>query len=258
MLRRLPSSVPAAPRVGASRPGAARQGRGGRARREARGISIRTGPSPRCCGGRGVARRRAGKRTRARAHMRACAFCCWTLQLVRAELSSRPTLLGRIVRTRARARMRACVFAAEISCPGRAKLAAHGGTDSLVRPPHGSLVRAELSSRPTLALPRHLISPPLSRPPRLPRKKLPGDRRGRVSPARPAAPSAERPHASKAKRPCSAFAAPPAPRTQNAPALRSRRAADAARPGPLPTTHRKSPGTRRAPSPHYFSHFSAK
>ena len=104
--------------------------------------------------------------------------------------------------------MRACVFAAEISCPGRAKLAAHGGTDSLVRPPHGSLVRAELSSRPTLALPRHLISPPLSRPPRLPRKKLPGDRRGRVSPARPAAPSAERPHASKAKRPCSAFAAP--------------------------------------------------
>ena len=103
--------------------------------------------------------------------------------------------------------MRACVFAAEISCPGRAKLAALGGTDSLVRPPHGSLVRAELSSRPTLALPRHLISPPLSRPPRLPRKKLPGDRRGRVSPARPAAPSAERPHASKAKRPCSAFAA---------------------------------------------------
>ena len=119
--------------------------------------------------------------------------------------------------------MRACVFAAEISCPGRAKLAAHGGTDSLVRPPHGSLVRAELSSRPTLALPRHLTSPPLSRPPRLPRKKLPGDRRGRVSPARPAAPSAERPHASKSKaplfclrspsstsnaeRPCSAFAA---------------------------------------------------
>ena len=195
------------------------------------------------------------------AHARACAHaslrsCCWSLHLVRAELSSRPTLLGRHARTRAR--MRACVFAAEISCPGRAKLAALGGTDSLVRPPHGSLVRAELSSRPTLALPRHLISPPLSRPPRPPRKKLPGDRRGRVSPARPAAPSAERPHASKAKRPCSAFAAPPTPRTQSAPALRSRRAADAARPGPLPTTHRKSPGTRRAPSPHYFSHFSAK
>ena len=89
MLRRLPSSVPAAPRMGASRPGAARQGRGGRARREARGISIRTRPSPRSCGGRGVARRRAGKRARARAHMRACVFfCCWSLHLVRAELSS--------------------------------------------------------------------------------------------------------------------------------------------------------------------------
>ena len=129
--------------------------------------------------------------------------------------------------------MRACAFAAEISCPGRAKLAAHGGTDSLVRPPHGSLVRAELSSRPTLALPRHLISPPLSRPPRLPRKKLPGDRRGRVSPARPAAPSAERPHASKAKRPCSAFTAPSSTSNAERPcsafaARRRRRAARAA------------------------------